>query len=76
MENTIVRTRKLTIRQLTEVEKWLDEHALGSVKIRGAPYKKFIQAYIQEHEGNRPIHQLKAEFFSETDARRFLMEWG
>lgn len=76
MDHTIIRTRKLTINHLKQVDAWLDEHLMGSATIRGTHYKKYIQAYIQESEGNRPIHQLKVTFFNETDARRFLMVWG
>lgn len=73
---TFIRTRKLTVRQLEQVSKWLDENLTGPCTIRGAHHRRFIQSYIQGVEGNRPIHQLKVEFFNETDARHFLMDWG
>lgn len=76
MDTIYVRTRKLTMRQIQEVEKWLDEHATGKVTIRGAPYKVFIQQYCAENDGNKKIHVLKVAFFNETDARRFLMDWA
>lgn len=71
-----VRTRKLTMRQLEEVSKWLDVHPKAKVSIRGAPHRKFIQQYIAEHDGNRPIHQLKVSFWDETDARHFMLDWA
>jgi hypothetical protein len=73
---TIVRTRKLTMVNIQNVEKWLDEHLTGPATIRGANYKVFIQQYCAENDGNKKIHTLKVSFFSETDARRFLMEWA
>lgn len=76
MEQIFVRTRKLTMNQLDQVSRWLDEHATGAVTIRGAHYRRFIQSYIAEHDGNRPIHQIKVSFFNETDARRFMMDWA
>lgn len=76
MENIFVRTRKLTPSQILEVDKWLDEHAMGKVTIRGAPYKVFIQQYCAEVQTKKKVHILKVAFFNETDARRFLMDWG
>ena len=76
MENIFVRTRLMTMVNIRNVEKWLDQHATGSATISGMPYKKYIQKYCEEHEGNRKIHRLKVAFFNETDARRFLMDWG
>ena len=75
-DTIIVRTRKLTMNQLLLVDKWIDEHAKGTVRIRGAVPKIFIQQYCAEHDGNRKVHQLKVEFYNETDARHFLMEWA
>lgn len=76
MENIFVRTRKLTMVQICQVERWLNEHATGPVTIRGAHYRKYIQQYCAENDGNKKIHELKVSFFNETDARRFLMDWG
>lgn len=76
MDTIIIRTRKLTMNQIKQVNTWLAEHAKGPVKIRGAHYNIFIQQYCAEHDGNRKIHQLKVEFFNETDARHFMMDWG
>lgn len=73
---TFIRTRKLTMKQLELVSKWLDEHPMGKVTIRGCDHRTYIQQYIAEHDGNRPIHTLKVCFFNETDARRFLMDWA
>ena len=74
--NTIVRTRLLTMVNIQNVSKWLDEHAKGKVTIHGAPYNLYIQQYCAENDGNKKIHRLKVQFFNETDARHFLMEWG
>jgi len=76
MEYIFIRTRKLTMRQIEAVGKWLDEHATGPVTIRGLSHKTFIKKYLEQNEGNRPIHQLKVAFFNEMDSRHFLMEWG
>lgn len=76
MQEIFVRTRKLTMRQIDLVDKWLDEHATGPVTIRGAHYKRFIQSYIAENDGNKKIHELKVSFFNETDALRFMMDWA
>jgi hypothetical protein len=76
MDKIFIRTRKLTMRQLEEVSKWLDIHPTGPVTIRGAKHRIYIQQYVAEHDGNKRIHELKVEFFNETDARHFLMEWG
>lgn len=76
MQDIIVTTRKLTMTQLEEVGKWIDQHVTGPVSIRGAKHTIFIQQYVAEHDGNRKVHQLKVAFFNETDARHFLMEWG
>jgi hypothetical protein len=62
--------------QICQVERWLNEHATGPVTIRGAHYRKYIQQYCAENDGNKKIHELKVSFFNETDARRFLMDWG
>lgn len=76
MNDIFVRTRKLTMRQIDEVDRWLDANATGAVTIRGIHYKRFIQSYIAENDGNKKIHVLKVSFFNETDARHFLMDWG
>jgi hypothetical protein len=76
MEEIYVKTRKLTMANLENVSKWLDENATGPVKIRGAHYRTFIQQYCGENDGNKKIHVLKVSFFNETDARHFLMAWG
>jgi len=77
MDNSImIKTRKLTMRQIEQVGKWLAEHATGPVQIRGLAPATFIKQYLAQNEGNRPIHQLKVTFFNETDARHFMMEWA
>lgn len=76
MKEIYIKTRKLTMANIENVGKWLDEHTTGPVSIRGTDYCKYIQQYCGENDGNKKIHVLKVSFFNETDARHFLMVWG
>jgi hypothetical protein len=76
MENIFVRTRKLTMTQIHEVERWIKSNATGPVWIRNAHYSQYIQQYCAEHDGNRRVHHLKVHFSNLTDANHFLLDWG
>lgn len=77
MSDTIyIKTRKLRDNELDSLKKWLAENLLGSALINGITWDRFFKSYSLGSPNKKARHQFKVHFASETDAKRFMMDWA